>query len=567
MFRVTPLKAEETFDELCAEYPGIKILRNQRLREPRATAAVVEDGKITRIILESGDTVDGKIFIDATYEGDLLPAAGVSSFLGREGRNRYNESAAGAGIPQHLPYAKATDDRGVILPDLIVSDHLTPGAEDRLTQSFNFRLCMTTDPDNKRAISKPAGYNPLYYENLLNYLRSQPGKEWCFNDIVSYWFFLPEGNKVDANNRGVNSTDFMNYSHTWADATYAEREDIYLQHKNYTMGLFYFIATDPRVPESLRRDAAKWGLAADEFTDNNNWPYRLYVREGRRMIGDYVMTQSDAFENNLKQDSIGLGSYMLDVHWVRKYATPDGKVFAEGLLGIGRPPLPVRPYEIPYRALTPKSGECVNLLAVVPLSASHVIYSSLRMEPVFMTVGEAAGIAAALSIKSSIPVQEVNVDLLQTKLESYGGVIHYPGGNRLFPRTIELDGIIADDTSAVKHGTWYHAESGTPMLDGGYSYAPPGQGNIAEYKLQITVPGTYRLSLIMPQHHKSALKIALSGCGVAAETIYKSGNDVNMPEAFIANYTLEAGELTVTICGATQSDGAVADGVKLQLAQ
>ena len=566
LFRITPGKAEEVFDEMCAGYSGIKVLRNQRLHEPREKSAIIENGKIKSIILESGDTVSGKIFIDATYEGDLLPVAGISNFLGREGKNRYNESAAGACIPQQLPYAKIFDDHGNVLPDLILSDHLPAGGEDKLTQSFNFRLCMTTDPDNKRIIEKPANYNPLYYQNLLNYLLTQPDKQWRFNDIISYWFFLPEGNKVDVNNRGINSTDFINHSHSWANASYSEREAIFQHHKDYTQGMFYFLAHDPRVPESLRTDSAKWGLAADEFTDNDNWPYRLYVREGRRMVGEYVMTQSDAFENNLKNDSIGLGSYMLDVHWVRKYATPDGKVFAEGLLGIGRQPLPVRPYEIPYRALLPKQEECTNFLAVVPLSASHVIYSSLRMEPVFMTVGEAAGIAAALAVKDNIPVQKINISLLQNKLKNYGGIINYPGRNLLFPRSCEIeDSLIMDDADANKTGTWYHAESGTPMLDGGYSYAPPGIANIAEYIFNISTPGLYRLSVIIPQHHKTSIKLKLSGCGINSETTYQPGHDTNVPEAVINTYELKAGTLIITLSGETEQHSAVADGIRLQL--
>ena len=292
----------------------------------------------------------------------------------------------------------------------------------------------------------------------------------------------------------------INHSHNWAEASYAERDEIYKRHKDYTMGLLYFICNDPELPECLREDSSKWGLAADEFTDNGNWPHLLYVREARRMLGDYVMIQSDGYENNLKEDSIGIGSYMLDSHAVRKFVAPDGKVYIEGFISAfdGNRKVAVRPYEIPYRAILPKQSECENLMSVICLSASHVIYCSLRMEPVFMTVGEAAGVAAAMAIDGAIPVQEVNVPALQANLESAGGILHYPGGNR-FPLKHELNGILLDNRDAELTGNWYFNEVGNPMVDGNLASAICNENNQVTASLKATIPaaGRYTVNAII----------------------------------------------------------------------
>lgn len=499
IYWVTPKAGEQTFLNMVNEEDGITLLRSSRLKE--GEGAVTKDGsRIESITLENGDRVSGKIFIDGSYEGDLLAAAGISYIVGRESSAQYGESGAGIRPSIELPYADAYDENGELYPDLVEDVPGKLGDADPNTQAYNFRLCMTTDPANRIAAVKPENYNREDYHNLLKMVLAQPDRKWTFNDIISYWGLLSGGKKADINNRGDFSSDMINHSHNWAEASYAERDEIYKRHKDYTMGLLYFICNDPELPECLREDSSKWGLAADEFTDNGNWPHLLYVREARRMLGDYVMIQSDGYENNLKEDSIGIGSYMLDSHAVRKFVAPDGKVYIEGFISAfdGNRKVAVRPYEIPYRAILPKQSECENLMSVICLSASHVIYCSLRMEPVFMTVGEAAGVAAAMAIDGAIPVQEVNVPALQANLESAGGILHYPGGNR-FPLKHELNGILLDNRDAELTGNWYFNEVGNPMVDGNFASAICNENNQVTASLKATIPaaGRYTVNTIL----------------------------------------------------------------------
>ena len=499
MYWVTPKAGEQTFLNMVNEEDGITLLRSSRLKD--GEGAVTKDGsRIESITLENGDRVSGKIFIDGSYEGDLLAAAGISYIVGRESSAQYGESGAGIRPSLELPYADAYDENGELYPDLVEDVPGKLGDADPNTQAYNFRLCMTTDPANRIAAVKPENYNREDYHNLLKMVLAQPDRKWTFNDIISYWGLLSGGKKADINNRGDFSSDMINHSHNWAEASYAERDEIYKRHKDYTMGLLYFICNDPELPECLREDSSKWGLAADEFTDNGNWPHLLYVREARRMLGDYVMIQSDGYENNLKEDSIGIGSYMLDSHAVRKFVAPDGKVYIEGFISAfdGNRKVAVRPYEIPYRAILPKQSECENLMSVICLSASHVIYCSLRMEPVFMTVGEAAGVAAAMAIDGAIPVQEVNVPALQANLESAGGILHYPGGNR-FPLKHELNGILLDNRDAELTGNWYFNEVGNPMVDGNLASAICNENNQVTASLKATIPaaGRYTVNAII----------------------------------------------------------------------
>lgn len=499
IYWVTPTAAEQTFLNMVNEEEGITLLRSSRLKE--GEGAVSKNGKrIESITLENGDRVTGKIFIDGSYEGDLLAAAGVSYIVGRESSAQYGESGAGIRPSIELPYADAYDENGELYPDLEEDVPGKVGDADPNTQAYNFRLCMTTEPENRVAAVKPENYNRKDYHNLLKMIQAQPERKWTFNDIISYWGLLSGGKKADINNRGDFSSDMINHSHTWAEASYAERDEIYKRHKDYTMGLLYFICNDPEVPADLREDSSKWGLAADEFTDNDNWPHLLYVREARRMLGDYVMIQSDGYENNLKEDSIGIGSYMLDSHAVRKFVAPDGKVYIEGFISAfdGNRKVAVRPYEIPYRAILPKQEECENLMSVICLSASHVIYCSLRMEPVFMTVGEAAGVAAAMAIDGAIPVQTIDVAELQAKLEATGGILHYPGGNR-FPLKHELNGILLDNRDAELTGHWYFNEVGNPMVDGNLASAICNENNQVTASLKATIPaaGRYTVNAII----------------------------------------------------------------------
>ncbi len=559
MYWVTPKTAEAVFLQMARE-AKVDVLTGRRLVEKGGVEKIGD--KIAAINFENGDRAVGKIFIDASYEGDLLAAAGVKYRVGREGVSEYGEPAAGVRPAIRLKYADAKNKDGELCADLVADEPGTVGAADGLTQAYNFRLCMTQDRSNFVASPKPEGYNREDYRNLLNWLSSKPGKSWTFGEVVSYWGMLSGGTKADVNNNGDFSTDFINHSHNWAEATYAERQAIYDEHRRYTQGFLFFLANDYEVPDDLRKDSASWGLAADEFTDNDNWPYMLYIREARRMVGDYVMTQFDCYENNTKTDSVGIGSYMLDSHAVRKFAAPDGSVYMEGFISVFDGKVPVRPYEIPYRALTPRREECANLLAVICFSASHVAYCSLRMEPVFMTVGEAAGTAAAMAVDGDTAVQEIDTAALQKKLVAAGGVIHYPGKGNMFPRSAELDGYVLDDAQAKLTGRWAHREVGVPMLDGRYAMVYSDVPSTAEYEWTVPEDGRYTMSVILPRvadgkvmpvifrqnNREYKLKCDLSKVGAAEEILHR--------------FPAKKGDrISVIVGNGGQAINAVADGI------
>jgi hypothetical protein len=485
LFRVTPQVAEETFDRMAAEH-NVTVLKHARLKE--GAGVVKAGGAITAVALENGDIVRGKVFIDSSYEGDLMAQAGVAYTVGRESVQTYGESAAG--VRQLRELRVAFDERGELLPELVRSEPGRPGEADAKVQAYNFRLCVTAVPANRVPFPKPANYRPDYYRNLLENVLKTPKSDWKFTDFVSLGD-LPQG-KFDLNNKGWYSTDFVNASWGYPEGSYAEREKLYADHVDYVQGLLYFLVNDPRLPESLRSDAAKWGLAKDEFADNGHFPKQLYIREGRRLLGEYVMTQEDAYTRNSKPDAVAMGSYMLDTHWVQKVLAPNGKVYLEGLLGH----LPMRPYEIPYRSIVPKRGECANLLVSTAMSASHVIYSSLRMEPVYMMLGEAAGTAAALAVDAGKPVQEIDVAALQDKLRANRQVLRYPGGN-IFPLLPEIPGLVVDDHAAEFTGKWSRSSSSGPYVAGLYAYTPAADTVTATavYRFEIPSAGTYKLNI------------------------------------------------------------------------
>ncbi|MDD4816775.1 MAG: FAD-dependent oxidoreductase [Victivallaceae bacterium] len=559
MYRVTPKLAETVFLRMAGE-SGVELLLNRRLAEQGGVEK--DGGAITAIRFENGDRATGKIFIDASYEGDLLAAAGVKHRVGREAVAEYGEPAAGVRPAVRLKYGEAKDAAGKLCADLVSGEPGTVGAADGLTQAYNFRLCMTQDRNNFKAVPKPEGYDRGDYRNLLNWLASDPGKAWRFDNVVSYWELLSGGTKIDANNNGDFSTDFINHSHNWAEASYAERQKIYDEHRRYTQGFLYFLANDYEVPEDLRKDCASWGLAADEFVDNDNWPYMLYVREARRMTGEYVMTQYDCYQNNLKADSIGIGSYMLDSHAVRKFAAADGSVYMEGFISVFDGKVPVRPYEIPYRALTPRRDDCSNLLAVICLSASHVAYCSLRMEPVFMTAGEAAGTAAAMAVDGDLAVQDIDVAALQKKLTDGGGILHYPAKGNMFPLSAELDGYVLDDRQAKLTGRWAHREVGVPMLDGRYAMVYSSVPSTAEYEWTVPEDGRYTMGVILPR----------TADGKVMPVIFKQNNreyklkcdlsKVGTREEILHRFPARQGDrITVIFSNGGKAINAVADGI------
>ena len=409
-----PHVAEDVFRAMLAD-AGVPVFFGQRV-----VAVQTRGGNILALRTAARDAFGAKVFVDSTYEGDLLARAGVSYVVGREGREVYGESLAGRHerSPKHQFSVEISprDVDGELLPLVYRGDSGEPGAGDCKVQAYNFRLCLTQDKENQVPMPHPPDYAPARYALLARYLAARP--ELKFASICSIGR-LPNG-KTDINNNGPISTDFIGESWDYPEASYRERERIWQEHKHYIQGFFYFLAHDPAVPATLQAEAQSWGLAKDEFPDTDNWPHQMYVREARRMVGQYVMIQADLQTRRTKPDSIGMGSYNSDSHHVQRIPTPDGFVENEGDMQVG-----VRPYEIPYRALVPHATETTNLLVPACVSASHVAYSSMRMEPQYMIMGHAAGIAAARAARGCIPVGEIDVSALRETLRREGQVLSW----------------------------------------------------------------------------------------------------------------------------------------------
>jgi hypothetical protein len=417
-----PHVAEAVFDEIVKE-AGVTVVRG-RLREKgglRKSGTTLEG-----IVTEDGVTLRGKVFVDASYEGDLMAQAGVSYTWGREGTTEYGESLAG--VRERTPFHQfragvaPRDARGRLLPEITPRSADAVGAADQRVQAYNFRLCMTRTPDNRVAWPRPAGYRAARYDLLARYLpalEAAQGRPLAINDVMKA--DLLQNGKTDTNNNGAFSTDFIGASWAYPEADYATRDKIRQDHLAYTQGLLYFLANDPQVPPALRAEVATFGPSADEFVDTDHWPHQLYVREARRMIGEYVMTQKDIQSERTKPDSIGMGSYNSDSHNVQRRPTADGgAVENEGDMQV-----PVTPYQIPYRVMLPKRAQATNLLVPVCFSATHVAYSTLRMEPQYMIIGHAAGVAAKMAITGGLAVQDVDPRALAAKLRSQRAVFEY----------------------------------------------------------------------------------------------------------------------------------------------
>jgi hypothetical protein len=371
------------------------------------------------ITMENGKIFRAKMFIDATYEGDLMAKAGVRYEVGREANSEYGETLNGgrALTPKHQfavavdPYLNPGAPGSGLLPFIQSAEAGKAGESDRSVQAYNYRLCYTRNPANRLPHKKPPQYDPAKYELLARYLEAlvAAGRKLSLEE---FWnpIAMPNG-KTDINNNGGFSTDFIGANYDYPDATYARREQICRAHENYTLGFIYFLATSPRVPENMRLEMQSWGPAKDEFVDSHGWPHQLYVREARRMISDYVMTEHNCRGQTKAEDPVGLAAYTMDSHNCRRIVK-DGRVENEGDVQVGGVP----PYPISYRAIVPKAAECENLLVPICLSATHIAYGSIRMEPVFMILGQSAATAAVLSLDANCSLQKLNYEILRVCL-------------------------------------------------------------------------------------------------------------------------------------------------------
>jgi hypothetical protein len=443
-YAIEPHNAEQVFNDMTRE-AAVRVKFDARL------AAVKKDAtRITEIAFENGDRLQAQVFIDATYEGDLMTKAGVSYTLQREGNAKYGEHYNGINYDEkfkprtgHLrpgangrvkggqgvwdrdfpldPYVIKGDSKSGLLPLLNEGDPGKPGDPAPGVQAYCYRLCLTTNRANMRPITAPPDYDPKRYELIARFIEACRANG---DDMDLRWFSkhdaLPN-DKWDFNTATFGG-NLPGASHAWPEASYVEREKIAQQHEHYHRGLLHFLATDPRVPEKVRRDMQRFGLPKDEFTDHGGWPHQLYIREARRMVSDLVITEHHTFGRETAPHSVGLGSYGTDTHEVRRIIK-EGVVIREGKTAGGRGGF--GPYQIGYGAIVPKQGECSNLFVTFALSASHTAFSSIRMEPVFMILSQSAATAASLSLDAHVPVQQVDQARLRARLLQDGQVLEW----------------------------------------------------------------------------------------------------------------------------------------------
>jgi len=416
-----PHVAKNTFQEYL-DRADIQVLYNFRITDVKKT-----DGVIQEITLENSSdptseakTISGKMFIDATYEGDLMANADVRYTIGREANNLYGETYNGVQLmtghqfPDGIdPYHVPGDPSSGLLWGISENTLEEDGTGDDKIQAYNFRICLTNDPANRVEITRPEGYDSTQFDLLVRLFEAQPEKRNISDYFI--WSRMPN-NKTDINNRGGFSTDMIGMNHDYPEADYQRRQEIIDQHAQYTKSLLYFYKTDPRVPAELQNFVQEWGYPKDEYQDNGHWSPQLYVREVRRMVGEYVMTEANCVGDEVVEDGVGMAAYTMDSHNIQRIvAEKDGRkmVKNEGNVEIGG----FGPYPISYRSLIPKREDAVNLFVPVALSASHIAYGSIRMEPVFMVLAQSSAVAACMAIDEGLAVQDVDVTALQLVLD------------------------------------------------------------------------------------------------------------------------------------------------------
>ncbi|VAX38337.1 probable secreted protein-putative xanthan lyase related [hydrothermal vent metagenome] len=513
MWIFEPHVAMKIFQQMLEE-ANVKVLTNERLN--RKTGVKMKQGKIVSIAMESGKVFSGKMFIDTTYEGDLMAAAGVSYFVGRESNDKYNEHVNGVQKGQQWhkvihhnldPYITPGNPQSGLIYGLSPPVKAKDGTEDHRFQAYCYRMCLTNNPKNRVPFAKPKGYQEKYYELL-------------FRNFEAGDMHLPLGSmpmpnhKTDTNNNGVMSTDNIGMNYKYPDASYAEREKIINQHKIYQQGLCWTLANHPRVPKQVRKRAQQWGLSKDEFVDNGHWPHQLYIREARRMISDYVVNENDCYRQRIAKDSIGLGSYSLDSHVCRRYVGKKGFVESEG----GFYTQAIGEYAISYRAIVPKKEECKNLFVPVCLSSSHVAYGSFRMEPAFMMISQSAATAAVLAIENQLDVQDLPYQLLRKHLLKNKQKIDIPKSLLSKSKQVlflnQVKGIVVDDIDATYTGNWALGTGSYRFIHRGYHYdAKLGEkfnrdktkeNRTATFETKLPHAGRYEVRMAYPVIHKYA---------------------------------------------------------------
>lgn len=576
-----PHVAEMVFEQFVKEN-DIPVFRGRYLDRMKKDCVEKDGAQIISIRMKNGEVYRGKMFIDATYEGDLMAAAGVSYTLGRESNDQYGETLNGiqVGHAHHHQFNANTyrgDDK---VQDPFIDPYVVPGkpesgllpyvnadaggedgSADTKLQAYCYRLCMTRVPENRVPFEKPANYDPLNYELFIRSILS--GQRFLM--IISS---MPNG-KTDTNNGGPFSHDFIGQNYDYIDADDEEREKICFAHEQWQQGLMWTLQNDPRIPENVRNAYKDWGLAKDEFQDTRHFGHKIYVREGRRMVSDYVHTELHCCRVLPTPRPIGFGSYQMDSHHCQRHVKvlEDGRAIAwnEGDVQVS----PGGAYPIDFGTILPKKAECTNLLVPVCVSSSHIAYGSIRMEPVFMILGQSATTTACFAIEDGKAVQDVDYEKLSARLKADGQVIE----RQLAPPKIanlkleHIPGIICDEDSAKLEGDWKFNDVTQPRVGKGYMHDDGTKcgTKIATYTLKVPTAGNYEVRLTYPTNPNRATNVPVeiyTADGV--KTVYVNQKEcAEPPFQTLGTFRFNAGDAKIVISNKNVDGYVILDGVQL----
>ncbi len=556
-----PHVAEQTFLQML-NGAGVALYTNLQL-----ASATMSNLVVTQITMADGSVFRAKQFIDATYEGDLMAQSGVSFTWGRESSSTYGESLAGVFVNSVFyrcdPYVIPGNPASGLLPLIQTNAPGTTGAGDQRMQTYNFRLCLTQNATNKIAITAPTNYSEATYELLHRYINAYVATNGSvpLNRLIDVQTIIPNG-KTDINAYADVSTDFIGYNYTYPTNTYAGRQQIYQQHKDYISGLLYYLATSTNVPFNVRTNMQSYGYAADEFQDNGGWPYTMYIREARRMVSDYVLQQQDAQSLRTATDSVSLASYTLDCHPAARFAV-NGVAVWEGSIGTSVP----YPYPVSYRSIVPKVGQCQNLFCTFALSASHVGFASVRMEPVFMMTSQSAGTAAAFAIDDNVPVQSVNYQKLAVQFLADGQILKWGS-----VQSVDTNGIVmtvSTTPGVTVAGAWTTGANtgGWPLPNGAYWHdGNTGKGSkFVRFNPTITTNGYYDVYIWWVydpnRANNTPVRIA-SDSATNVVVINQQINCTNWVKIASSNYFNIGSNSSVTISNAGTTGYVIANAVR-----
>lgn len=567
MWIFEPSVAERVFESYVKDF-DIPVHRDEWL--DREKGVKKEGARITSITMLSGKTYTGKMFIDATYEGDLLAAAKVDYHVGREANSVYGEKWNGVqvGVLHHRhhfgavkekisPYVVPGDPKSGVLPRISTEPPGEYGSGDKRVQAYCYRWCASNHPENRVPFPKPEGYDPKQYELLVRIY------EAGWRETFDKFDPIPN-HKTDTNNHGPFSTDNIGMNYDYPEATYERRKEILDEHRTYQQGWLYFVANDPRVPKNVQEKMRTYGLPKDEFKDNGNWPHQIYVREARRMIGQFVMTENELTKKKPTPDSVGMGSYTIDSHNVQRYITPEGYVQNEGDIGVG-----ISPYAIAYGSLVPKKAQCENLLVPICVSSTHIAFGSIRMEPVFMILGQSAATAAVMAIDDKQAVQDVPYEKLRAQLLKDGQVLEYaaaastPKAGKDYVDPKKLGGIVVDDDDAKLAGDWKNSSAAGNYVGNGYRHDDNVNDGKSIARFEATIPkaGKYEVRLAYPPNNNRSSKVQVEVQGSASPAVLEINQRKEPPIdgrfVSLGEFDFDKDSLAVVIISNAKSDGYV----------